>query len=502
MSRKIKTLIISASALIALAVLLIVVINLPEKPNDAPNSSYDEMMSNILDFLGDDEEPITPLLNRSVEEVEKLTVTNEYGSFYFDRVEGDDGFYWVTDAMGEVTPDDDAIRRFIGYFSALYGTEPVEENVSGEGLEKYGFSPPSATVELELDDGTKVRFLFGIRNPAKTGYLYCIMEGGDYDGAVVQVSFLTVSSIFSEDGKPFAKLVLTEDDNTPGQPEYIRIWRDDLGTEPVEIRYMSELDAAAEDESIVVTTLNTYRFTMPIRAELDSSKASWLYKGLCGLSMNACEFLEKSAENLYFCGLDEPFCRVEFKLNGRERVLLLGNEFTKTTETGGKECYYAMLEDTAGIFSIQKNQARWATFSLFGSVSNYTVSPYIYACESVEITLPEGKYFKFDIDGEAKTFSLSGGAVNGTEFRKLYQKLIEAAGEEIFTQPAEGEPIVTVRFNYLSDYTELYNGQYDVVKYYKLDSRKYIAELNGNSLFKVSAVYVDGLIDSVNGLVR
>ena len=497
MSKKVKTLIISAGALLVLAAALIIVIWIvPEK--DAQNYS-DDLTSNILDLLGGDEEQITPLLNRSVDEVMKLTVSNNDGGYTFDRMERDGEYYWVTDALGEVAPDDAAIRRFIGYFSALYGSLPVEENVSGEGLEKYGLKAPAATVELEFEDNTSARFLFGIRNPAKTDNLYCTMG----DGVIVQVSYLTVGNIFCGDARPFAQLVLTEDPDADvtGQPEYIRIWREDLGSDPVEIRYMSELDEAAKDESIEITTLNTYRFTEPIWAELDASKASWLYKGLCGLSMNGCEFLEKSEENLRECGLDEPFCRIEFKLNGEERVLLLGREFTKTTETSSADCYYAVLEDTPGIFSLQKNMARWATFTIFGSISNRLVSPYIYACESVEITTPNGNY-RFDVNGDAKTFSMGGEAVNGTEFRKLYQKLIEAVGDELYTEPVQGEPVVIVRFNYRSGYSGLYGGLSDEVSYYRLDARRYAAALNGNTLLKVNAVYIDGLIESVDELVK
>lgn len=496
MSKKVKTLIISAAALVVLtAILAVVLINIPEK--NEPNSSID-LTSNLLDFLGEDDEQITVLLNRSADEVLKLTVSNENGGYILNRKERGEDYYWETDALGGVAPDEAALRRFVGYFSSLSGTAPVEENVSGDGLEKYGLKTPSATVLLSFEDGTSAEFSFGIRNPSKTQYLYCTMG----DGVVVQVDYLTVMDIFSDDGRPFAQLVLTEEpgDGITGQPEYVKIQREDIGT-PVEIRYMSELDKAAEDESIVVTTLNTYRFTEPIRAEIDSTKASQLYQGICGLSMNACEFLEKSEENLKQCGLDAPFCRVEFKYNGEERVLLLGSEFTKTTETSSVQCYYAVLEDTPGIFSLQKNKAKWATFTIFGSISNRPVSPYIYSCDSVEITTPNGA-FRFEVDGDEKTFSIGGKPVDGTGFRKLYQKLIGSVGDELFTEPVGGEPAVTVRFNYKSEYSEIYGGLSDEIRYYKLDGRRYAVELNGNTLFKVNAVYVDGLIESVNELVN
>lgn len=493
MSGKVRSLIIAAAVLVVLgAVLAVVLLNVPEKkdPEDPEIS-----MSNVLDFL-DDEEQITVLTNQPADNVLKLSVSNENGGFTFERVKNGEEYRWETGSLGDVKPDDDAIRRFVGYLSMLSGTVPVEENVSGDALDKYGLKDPPATAELSFEDGSSAVLSFGIRNPSQTGYVYCTIG----DGVVIQVDYQTVINVFS-DARPFADLVMTEErDGVSGQPEYVRIERGDMGT-PVEIRYMSELDAAAKDESIVVTTLNTYRFVEPIRAEVDASSASGLYDGVCGLEMNRCEFLEKSEDNMKQCGLDDPFVRVEFRYNGKDRVLLLGNEFTLTTETSSVQCYYAVMEDVPGIFSLQKNKARWATFTIFGSVSNRPVSPYIYSCESVEITTPDGE-FKFDIDGDEKVFFIGGRQVDGTGFRKLYQKLIDSVGDELFTDPVEGEPAVKVKFNYKSEYSAIYGGSSDELCYYKLDGRRYAVSLNGNTLFKVNAVYVDGLVGSVNELVN
>ena len=495
MSRKIKTLIISAAVLMVLgAALAVVLLKLPERKEPA---SSGDITSNLLDFLGEDGERITVLLNRSADEVLKMSVSNDKGGYVFDRMQRGEEYYWETDALGDVAPDEVAIRRFIGLICELSGTEPVEENVSGEGLDKYGLKDPEARVVLSFEDGTGAEISFGICNPSKTQYVYCTMG----DGKVVMADYLAVKNVFS-DACPFAELVMTEErgSGVTGQPEYVRIERDDIGT-PVEIRYMSELDEAAKDESLVITTLNSYRFVEPIRAEVDASNASGLYDGVCGLEMYACEFLEKSEENLKKCGLDAPFARVEFKYNGVERVLLLGNEFTVTTETSSVQCYYAVLEDVPGIFSLQRNRARWATFTLSGSVSNRPVSPYIYSCENVEITTPDG-VFRFDINAEQKTFSIGGEHVDGTEFRKLYQKLIGSVGDELYTESAEGEPAVRVKFNYRSEYAAVYGGISDELCYYRFDGRRYVVGLNGNTLFKVNAVYVDDLVKSVGELVN
>ncbi|MDE7230133.1 MAG: DUF4340 domain-containing protein, partial [Oscillospiraceae bacterium] len=170
MSRKIKTLIIAAAVLLFLgAALAVVLIMLPERKESV---SSGDITSNILDFLGEDGEQITVLLNRSADEVLKMSVSNEKGGYVFDRMQRGEEYYWKTDALGEVTPDEAAIRRFIGFICELSGTVPVEENVSGDGLDKYGLKDPVARVVLSLEDGTGAEISFGIHSPSKTLYVY------------------------------------------------------------------------------------------------------------------------------------------------------------------------------------------------------------------------------------------------------------------------------------------------------------------------------------------
>lgn len=494
MSRSVKSIIIAAAVLVllgaALAVLLLIA------PKDEVSGSSDSDYSDILSFLGDDGDGATIITNIDTDNVKELAVVNENGGYTFTRFERDGKFFWQTDALGGVEPDEDVIRRNIGYLARLTGTAPVEEEVFGSDLEKYGLKEPSAAVSFSLDDGSSVVLSFGIRNPARTEYVYCTLG----DGKIYQAEYLAVLNAFS-DACMYAKLLMTEDlDGVSGQPERVLIKREDAGTE-FELRYMSELDNVSDDEIVIVTS-NSYRFVEPIRAEVDAASASGLYANLCGLEMYECEFLEKSGENLKASGLDMPFASVEFFYNGKERVLLIGNEFTKVSPYGGEvQCYYAMMEDAAGIFSLEKKKAVWCTFNIFNAVSKRPLSPYIYGCESVEITTPDGE-FKFDIDGANKSFSLGGEPVDSLAFRQLYSRLIGEVGDELYTEVTDGEPVLRVRFNYKEEYAAIYGGASDELCYLNNDGRRYVVCFNGNTLFKVNQLYVHGIIDSVGDLVN
>lgn len=488
----IKPVIIAAAVLVLLAAALGVL--LLTEPKGESGDSYDSGTSDILSFIEDEGDGFTVINNYETDRVLKFVVTNENGGYTFTRAEREGEYYWQTGDLGDVASDEAAMRRNIDIFTQLAGI-PIAENVLADDLEKYGLSEPSGKAELEFDDGTGVAVSFGIRNPAKAEYIYCTIG----DGKVYQAYYVNVINVFS-DARPFALLQMTEDaDSDSGQPERVVIMREDAGTE-IELRYMSELDGISDD--ITITTTNSYRFVEPIRAEVDAERASGLYANLRGLEMYDCEFLEKSAENLKASGLDKPSVRVAFTYNGEERVLSLGSEFTKAAVYGGDiQCYYAMMDDTAGIFSIEKSKASWCTLGIFDSVSKRPISPYIYGCESVEIITFDGE-FKFEIDAENKSISLNGEPVDSYKFRQLYSKLIGEVGDELYTEVTEGEPTLRVKFNYREEYAAIYGGASDELCYLNNDGRRFVVKFNGNTLFKVNQLYVQGIIDGVYELVN
>lgn len=494
MSKSVKAVIIAAAALAVLAgVLVLILFTEPEK-NVSDSSSHDAM-SGILSYLGEDGDGLSVITNYEVDTVTELAVTNAAGGYTLTRKERDGEFYFYTDDLGEVLPDEEELSRNVDLFARLAGTAPIEENVTGEALEKYGLRNPLGEARLTIEDGTVVTLSFGIHNPAKEENVYCTLG----DGAVFQVGYANIMTVFG-DARPLAKLILTEEAEDAGQPERIEIIRENAGTH-FELRYMSELDNIPDDDSVTVSA-NSYRFVEPIRAEVDAQRASALYSNLCGLKMYSCEFLEKSEENLKACGLDTPQTEVRFLYNGEERVLLLGNELIKLSPSGKEvECFYAAVDGTAGIFSIDKRRAVWSTFGIFDSVSKRPISPYIYACESVEITTPSG-HFKFVIDDVGRLFSLDGELIDPNAFKELYSKLIGEVGDELFTEVTDGEPTVKVKFNYRDEYREYYGGQSDVLEYLAFDGRRYVVNFNGNTLFKVNGLYVDGLIEGVDRLVN
>ena len=114
----------------------------------------------------------------------------------------------------------------------------------------------------------------------------------------MEVSYYSTGSAFY-DIKDFVSLVLTDayDSNNPQELEYLTIERKDL-SEPVEIEYMFDVAAEAEDEDSVVTTFNSHRITSPITAELDTTSGQTICYGLYALSAASCQYIDPTDEEL------------------------------------------------------------------------------------------------------------------------------------------------------------------------------------------------------------
>lgn len=503
-----KTVLIAAVVLLALGAVLLALLLI--KPAEQPESSSD--VSSAVE-----EEPAHAFTDKSSENVLSMTVENSTGEYTFDRqsrvtsTEDDEGnvsskteYYWTSEQMLGLEPNASTVKAFINSMAGLSASDEVE--LGAQDLEKYGLAQPLARVSVSFDDGTQAALCFGIQNPADTASVYCCADGSS---DVYLASYYSVGSAFY-DIRSFVSMLKTESYNTddPHELDYLIIERRDM-EEPVEIRYMYDLDKAAEDEDYIATTFNTHRFVSPITTEVDVTQGKTICYGLYGLTMSACEYLEKTDEALAATGLDDPFATITFKYGGKRRTLYLGNEIVQVTQTEDEDTpslttvtgYYAMLDDDGGIYSISKSAAPWYTFKLQNIMSRRPVSPYIYTVDTIDITTPNGEYtLKITGNADEHSFTLNGEAVDDYKTRELYQYLLGSVGEELYFDEVSGKPSYSIRFNYRKEYEESFGTLSDVIEFYDSDDRKSIVSVNGVVLFKVREVFVQRLAENVLAL--
>ncbi|MGN1339388.1 MAG: DUF4340 domain-containing protein [Oscillospiraceae bacterium] len=528
LSKTTKTVIIAAAVLLVLGiVLLVLMLTSPSgeettssgasDSTSTSSSSADEIISDLIGTEESAQDDRLSITNKEQENVLKLEITNETGSFSFDRNSrqvsstDEDGnvsttteFYWGSPELSGITHNDSTIGAMVRSLAGLSAKDIVEENASD--LEKYGLMTPVSSVKVTFDDGTETDMCFGIRNPAASNYVY-FCEKGSND--VMQVSYYSTGSVFY-DVKDFVSLVLTTsyDGNNPQELDYLIIERKDL-SEPVEIEYMYDVAAEAENEDSVITTFNSHRITSPITAELDTTSGQTICYGLYGLSAASCKYIDPTDEEIAETGLSDPYCRISFKYGGKARVLLLGNEIRSvedsedgsglSTVTG----YYAMFEGDRQIWAISTNNAPWYTFKVQDIMSRRPISPYIYTVDTLTVTTPDGEYkFRVDGDSDNHTFYCGEQVLDDSSFKGFYQHLITSMGEELYFEDADYEPYIKVHFTYRSEYESTYGRLEDVIEFYKSDDRKNIVRVNGDVLYKVRQVYTERLLSNLDALLN
>ncbi len=482
MKKAIRPVIITLGIAVVLGAVLAVLLLLPEK-GKTPSDSQPNLTS--LDFLDDEiQYPITAGVS---DDLLSITVRTPMGGFTITREKNDpeagesgesaeSQYRHTVSGLGAIPQNDKLLSYFVDNMAALPAKELVEEHP--KDASKYGLDKPTATVNLDFEEGEDITLTFGIRKPADENYVYCMAN--DF---VFLVDYYMVSDVFA-DARVYAELVLTDKESTPDK---IKIVRPNL-PDSVEIRRLSEYDDPPE--GLVLENTAKYTITSPVPLDVDPVKGRSIYEKLTGLEMTSCEYIEKTPELLTECGFDTPTAIVSFTAGDKEHILTLGGN----TADGG---YYAILSTAEGIFSMSKKSAVWAAFSLEDIVSRTPISPYIYACQSIDITAKTGKY-TFTNDGGK--FSYLGKPVNESDFNQLFEDLINTPCDEFFTEPTAGEAELIVKFTYYDKYSAVYGRQSDELSYLACDGRKYVLNLNGYTVFKVNAVYVGRLIDGINAV--
>ena len=164
LSKTTRTVIIAAGVLLVLgAVLLVLMLTSPAGDDNSSGASTGESTgtsetadsSSVSDSSGtsSDSEKVV-ITDKEQENVLKMEVRNETGSFSFERNQrevsatDDDGnvststeYYWTSPELDGVDHNDSTIGSFVRCMAGLSASSMVEENA--QDLEKYGLADPA-----------------------------------------------------------------------------------------------------------------------------------------------------------------------------------------------------------------------------------------------------------------------------------------------------------------------------------------------------------------------
>jgi hypothetical protein len=349
----------------------------------------------------------------------------------------------------------------------------AEENAAD--LDKYELTNPRSQVEVTFADGTVFEFSVGAQTPVGGDVYFKTGDSND----VYTIARHMVSLFFGGRHSWLNKTVFEQYDSA-GAPviERVTIERKNLDV-PMIIQSIPE--TALEE----TRTFNSHRLISPHSVEIDAGKSRNIIFGIFGLS--AKDIIEVAPDNelLETAGILEPACRVEVVFGEQTYVLTIGNRVLDENRLPlGWFGTSSHVPDILFLFEESSLVLPWLSAQPEHLISEMFLTPYIYSLERVVIHAGD-----IDID-----YAITEDAQE--DFRDLYQFLVSARGEELFTQEGGGELIARVEYHYLDESLTP-----DIVEFFTADNRRSIIRLNGENLFKVRQMYTTRLTENIQAYI-
>lgn len=440
------------------------------------------------------------LIEKTAADVQKLTITNSSGSFDItpDGKAEDGSLLWTIADIASAPLLQSTFSTAVGNAVSVTGAEVVEENAAD--LAKYGLDKPKSSYTAQFGDGTSFTLHIGSDVPNSATKTYVRADGSD----TVYVYKSSKLTCYGYDKFGFVDPLILAGITGAESPDIqkLTIERKDL-EEPIVIEMLPE---PAEDEISVFS----YTLTSPYNVYLDlNSGAGYLY-GMYGLTANKVAWVGMEEKDYELSGLNDPNCVVTMLVGGKTYTLKIGRGIaTTTTAESGMETtaitgYYAMFSEIPDVlFEIGATSMPFMTMQASDCMSKLFLLPYINKLDKVVYKDSE-RELEFDLElvpaeGEDKNpdnnVFLNGEQLNSEKFKELYQFMIAARGEDIYTEPERGEFIVSLTYVY-ADGTPS-----DTVEFYESDDLKSIISVNGDNLFKTRQMYTTRLIENVNAFL-
>ena len=435
------------------------------------------------------------------EEIASIRIKNDKDDYTIVRTVDEEGnASWSIEGV-EIDPDlynSGTFEAVAGYAQDLTAKEMVEEN-SGD-LSKYGLDTPTAEVTVTKTDGTQTGFILGDSAPAGS-YTYVAKKGSN---DVFTNYTYKVNSFYNYSRLSYVITEVTEayDSTTAPTVQKITVKRKDLEQDIV----LEALPELPEDsDSIAVFS---HQFTSPYNVNLDLSAASQYVYAMYGLTAEEAAYLEVTDETKALTGLDDPFCEVSMLVEDTIYRLYIGNAIEEeyTDETSGVTSktitgYYGYCNKVPDvIYVFSPDTVFWATMNVEDYISKIFLMPYIY--DLTEVSYDDGETsFTVTVEGnnEENRFTLADGTeVDGELFKTMYEYMVQARGEELYTDEAKGELIATYTYKY-EDVTK----EDSVVCYYEsVDDRSVIVNVDGKNLYKTKTMYVTRLLENAKAFLE
>lgn len=463
MSKRIKTILWSAIALVVLiALALTLVLTAPTEEVSVPSvETIDLIKENRSDILS------VHIVNPSDE--------------YTVELVGEE-LWRVRDTM-DLVQKAEMFDELITDMALLSATEIIEEDC--QNLERYGLSEPKYSFLLKLNNGTEYYYNIGASTADNNSYYIC--ENGK--NTVYLVPRTAVSKIFLTRYSYLDTQVLeTFDKNDATQfphVSYVKIWNASNDVTLV-------LDEAKEGElgAHAVSQQSHLVLREPHFSLISIDKAEAPIFGTFGLTSSDIVKANITAEDLTKYGFDHPTATFEITYNDIPVKLTLGAGFNKTDGyTAGEavqstkiDSYFLIREGVDQIYTVRASDIPWIDVSTKDMISSTIILPNIIDVDSFEV-VADGETYDIDIipgaiadDSSDYTAKLNGKDVDMDSVRTYMQLVMMTSAQDLVTAEPSHDPMITVTYRYVG-------GGESVVKVYVEDDTTTYITLNDKTMF-------------------
>ncbi|MGN0479618.1 MAG: DUF4340 domain-containing protein [Hominenteromicrobium sp.] len=253
--------------------------------------------------------------------------------------------------------------------------------------------------------------------------------------------------------------------------------------------YEQEIRMGLSDDEVLA-----YDITEPIYAGANSGKVDTIIEQLQNVTASGVVAVKATDEEIEKYGLDEPVAVAEYQIAGEKHTIRLGEK------TGS--LYGMMIDDNTTIYTISESSVdSWANASIYELRDGFIRLPYIKSVQKLTVTAADGTDV-YDIerivDEERSTESTpyynlevtkDGKTIDYDNYQPFYQMLLSVSllNEEI--REPEGDPVLTVRYDY-------FNGNSEEISFYADPNaeRRYVVTLNGQPTGAVRSTDVEKIL--------
>lgn len=356
-------------------------------------------------------------------------------------------------------------------------------SIDGANEKDFGFENPRATATITYTDKTTAVIIVGGQAP---------MEAGSY------VKFGSGPSIYLVDDDSVSALLFSindlisltindaaaSDDN--GTPTKVIL----SGTNyPKDVEFVQNKDESNSAQFVI---------QKPETFFADDNKTSLITGAIRGLYADSVVYANPSDKQISDCGLNKPFVHIVGEYPDETFDLIASEPDSKGNvflmKTGGKV-----------IYKMAGKNLPWTTLKYEDLISTYVLNPTFTAITSM--TLNDGNTdYKFDLTTKTSTSTDNEGSETTTStttvkcgsvivsldnFNIFFQNVAytERADNKAFDP--SGSPVLTLTYTYST------KADTDTVSFYKSDSGKYIAVLNGRTVGTVYESRIKRIIEQV-----